>query len=60
MNVKSLEDVITTFLELAENKTEEARLESAEKAEEIQEDLDQADAPEKYVIFLVLKILLVL
>jgi hypothetical protein len=45
--VKSLEVVIQRFLELAEQRTEDAQKSSIEKVEEI-DDLDQADAPEKY------------
>lgn len=48
--IKSLETVIQRFLELAQQKTEEAQKTSIEKVEEI-DDLDQADAPEKYVFF---------
>ncbi|CAG9538670.1 unnamed protein product, partial [Cercopithifilaria johnstoni] len=51
--IKSLETVIQRFLELAQQKTEEAQKTSIEKVEEI-DDLDQADAPEKYVFFSIL------
>lgn len=44
--IKSLETVIQRFLELAQQKTEDAQKTSIEKVEEI-DDLDQADAPEK-------------
>uniref|UniRef100_A0A914ZX12 Eukaryotic translation initiation factor 3 subunit A n=2 Tax=Ascarididae TaxID=6250 RepID=A0A914ZX12_PARUN len=47
--VKSLETVILRFLELAQQKTEEAQKTSIEKVEEI-DDLDQADAPENLLL----------
>ncbi|KAK6742169.1 hypothetical protein RB195_009811 [Necator americanus] len=43
--VKSLETVIEHFLQMAEQKTEEAQKTSIEKVEEI-DDLDQGDVPE--------------
>uniref|UniRef100_A0A914XEM4 Eukaryotic translation initiation factor 3 subunit A n=1 Tax=Plectus sambesii TaxID=2011161 RepID=A0A914XEM4_9BILA len=48
--VKSLETVITHFLELAEQKTEEAQQASIDKVEEVIDDLDQADAPENLLL----------
>ncbi|VDN31008.1 unnamed protein product [Gongylonema pulchrum] len=47
--IKSLETVIHKFLELAQQKTEEAQKTSIEKVEEI-DDLDQADAPENLLL----------
>ncbi|VDM97595.1 unnamed protein product [Thelazia callipaeda] len=47
--IKSLETVIQHFLELAQQKTEEAQKTSIEKVEEI-DDLDQADAPENLLL----------
>ncbi|VDK85826.1 unnamed protein product, partial [Onchocerca ochengi] len=47
--IKSLETVIQRFLELAQQKTEEAQKTSIEKVEEI-DDLDQADAPENLLL----------
>uniref|UniRef100_A0A0N5ANF3 Eukaryotic translation initiation factor 3 subunit A n=1 Tax=Syphacia muris TaxID=451379 RepID=A0A0N5ANF3_9BILA len=47
--VQSLETVIHHFLELAQQKTEEAQKTSIEKVEEI-DDLDQADAPENLLL----------
>lgn len=46
VSVTSLKTVIDRFLNLAEQKTEEAQKESVERVEEI-DDLDNADAPEK-------------
>ncbi|TKR78190.1 hypothetical protein L596_019040 [Steinernema carpocapsae] len=50
--VKSLESVLTHFLTLAEKKTEDAQQASIEKVEEI-DDLDQADAPENFLLSVV-------
>ncbi|KAF7639541.1 Eukaryotic translation initiation factor 3 subunit A [Meloidogyne graminicola] len=47
--VKSLENVIESFLSLAEQKTLEAQKSSIEKVEEI-DDLDVADAPENLLL----------
>lgn len=46
VNVKSLEDVIGSFLDMAEKKADQAREESHGSVEDI-EDLDQAESPEK-------------
>ncbi|CAJ0941902.1 unnamed protein product, partial [Mesorhabditis belari] len=50
--VTSLEKVITHFLSLAEQRTEEAQKISIEKVEEI-DDLDQGDAPEHLLLSVV-------
>ncbi|VDP02185.1 unnamed protein product [Soboliphyme baturini] len=50
VNVKSLEDVILAFLEQAEKKAEEAKQESHGMVEEVAEDLDQAESPEKLLL----------
>ena len=48
MAINSLEKVINFFLDMAEQKTEEAQKMSIEKVEEI-DDLDQGDNPERCV-----------
>ncbi|EPB67873.1 eukaryotic translation initiation factor 3 subunit A family protein [Ancylostoma ceylanicum] len=50
--VKSLETVIEHFLQMAEQKTEEAQKTSIEKVEEI-DDLDQGDVPETLLLSVV-------
>ena len=50
MNTKSLEDAVTLYLNLAEEKTKEAREKSAETALKMVEDLDMIESPEGYVL----------
>uniref|UniRef100_A0A5S6QNH8 Eukaryotic translation initiation factor 3 subunit A n=1 Tax=Trichuris muris TaxID=70415 RepID=A0A5S6QNH8_TRIMR len=50
INVKSLEEVVLLFLELGEKKAAIAKLESQGVAEEIAEDLDQAESPERLLL----------
>lgn len=46
MNTKSLEDAVSHYLKLAEEKTKEAREKSAETALKMVEDLDMLESPE--------------
>ena len=46
VNTKSLEDAVTHYLNLAEEKTKEAREKSAETALKMVEDLDMIESPE--------------
>uniref|UniRef100_F6R8V3 Eukaryotic translation initiation factor 3 subunit A n=1 Tax=Ciona intestinalis TaxID=7719 RepID=F6R8V3_CIOIN len=46
VNTKSLEDAVTHYLDLAEEKTKEAREKSAETALKLVEDLDMIESPE--------------
>lgn len=48
MNIKSLEDVVRSYLKLAEEKTEAAKEESQQMVLDI-EDLDNIQTPERYV-----------
>ncbi|CDW57659.1 eukaryotic translation initiation factor 3 [Trichuris trichiura] len=50
INVKSLEEVVLAFLELGEKKAAIAKAESQGVAEEIAEDLDQAESPERLLL----------
>ena len=47
MNPKSLEDAITHYLDQAEEQTKNAKLESAQTALKMVEDLDMIDTPEE-------------
>lgn len=47
VNVKSLEDVVSAFLEQAERKADQARQASQGLVEDVAEDLDQAESPER-------------
>ena len=49
VNIKSLEDVIRKYLQLAESQTEAAREESHQAVIDV-DDLDVIATPEKYVI----------
>ena len=49
VNIKSLEDVIRKYLQLAESQTEAAREESHQAVIDV-DDLDVIQTPEKYVI----------
>jgi translation initiation factor 3 subunit A len=46
VNIKSLEDVVRKYINLAEQKTEDARQESHQVVVDI-DDLDQPDTPER-------------
>ena len=48
VNIKSLEDVVRKYINLAEQKTEDARQESHQVVVDI-DDLDQPDTPERYI-----------
>ncbi|KRX40110.1 Eukaryotic translation initiation factor 3 subunit A, partial [Trichinella murrelli] len=50
LNVKSLEDVITNYLNYGEKKAEKAKAESQGLAEEVEEDFDLGESPERLLL----------
>ena len=47
VNIKSLEDVVRKYIQMAEDKTEAARVESHQVVIDV-DDLDVPDTPERY------------
>ncbi|KRZ21452.1 Eukaryotic translation initiation factor 3 subunit A, partial [Trichinella pseudospiralis] len=50
LNVKSLEDVITNYLNYGEKKAQKAKAESQDLAEEVEEDFDLGESPERLLL----------